>query len=164
LAATSTTRRITATVETTQLSQIKPGQPATVTLPDGTTTPGRVASIGTTATAQTGSGTSSTAPPTVQVGITPADPAATGTADQAPVTVAVTTATVKDALAVPATSLIATPQGQPAIDIVNPDGTTRTESATLGIFDDTNGLVQISGPGIEPGLTVALPAQTDSHT
>ena len=67
----------------------------TVTLPDGTTTPGVVSSVGTVATTtsgQQGQGPVTTIP--VQVTLT--DPGAAGTLDQAPVTVNITTASAKN--------------------------------------------------------------------
>ena len=80
----------------------------TVTLPDGTTTPGVVSSVGTVATtSQSGRNATTTIP--VQVTLT--DPQAAGTLDQAPVTVNITTATARGALVVPVTALVAQSPG-----------------------------------------------------
>ena len=96
--------------------------------------------------------------------ITPADPAATGPIDQAPVIVAVTIAGVHNALAVPAAALVTTSSGHPAINVLDAAGTTRSLPVTLGIFDDANGLVQISGPSISAGETITLPAQLTTRS
>jgi hypothetical protein len=95
----------------------------------------------------------------VQVDITPTDPAATGTVDQAPVTIAVTTATVKGVLAVPATALVTTASGQPGIEVVDANHITHSVQVSLGLFDDANGLVQITGTGLDVGQHIALPGQ-----
>ena len=81
LTATSTTRLITATIDASQRSELHAGDAVTIALADGTTTPGKVTSIGTDATepSSNGPGRSTTPPPTVAVTITPTDPAATGT-------------------------------------------------------------------------------------
>ena len=77
-----------------------------MTLPDGTTTPGVVSSVGTVATTTAGQGGSGSTT-TIPVQVTLTDPGAAGTLDQAPVTVNITTATAKDVLAVPVTALLA---------------------------------------------------------
>ena len=79
-----------------------------VTLPDGTTTPGVVSSVGTVAT-RSGSGRNPAT--TIPVQVTLTDPRAAGTLDQAPVTVNITTASVKNVLAVPVTALLARSPG-----------------------------------------------------
>jgi hypothetical protein len=121
-----------------------------------------VSSIGRTATTPSGGGegsspSGSSALPTIVVDITPRHPAATGALDQASVNVAITTATVKSALAVPVAALTTTGNGQPAIDIVDSDGTQQLHLVSLGFFDDANGLVQIYGSGLGAGQHVAVP-------
>ena len=75
-------------------SEVKAGDAVTVTLPDGTTTPGVVSSVGTVATTvRVGRDPTTTIP--VQVKLT--DPRAAGTLDQAPVTVNITTASARGA-------------------------------------------------------------------
>ena len=67
------------------------------------------------------------------------------------------TATVKSALAVVVAALTTTGNGQPAVDIVDSDGTQQLHLVSLGIFDDANGLVQIYGSGLGAGQHVAVP-------
>jgi hypothetical protein len=123
-------------------------------------------SIGTDATEPGTNGPPGTTapPPTVAVTITPSDPAATGTVDQAPVIVAVTIAGVRNALAVPAVALVTTSGGHPAINVLDAAGTTHALPVTLGIFDDANGLVQITGAGISAGENITLPAPWTTRT
>ena len=141
------------------------GDAVTITLADGATTPGKVASIGADATEPASNGSAPSAPPpTVAATITPTDPAALGTVDQAPVSVAVSIADVHQPLAVPAAALVTTSAGQPAIDVLNPAGAPHTLPVTLGVFDDASDLVQITAPGITAGETIALPAQLTPPT
>ena len=122
-------------------------------LPDGTTTPGVVSTVGTVATTASGqNGTVTTIP--VQVRLT--DPAAAGTLDQAPVTVYITTATARDVLAVPVTALLARPGGY-VVEVVSPAGTRRYVPVTPGIFDDKAGMVQVTG-SLTPGQRVVVAA------
>ena len=73
-------------------SEVKAGDAVTVTLPDGTTTPGVVSSVGAVATTYVRRGHAGRAPTTtIPVTVTLTDPKAAGTLDQAPVTVNITT-------------------------------------------------------------------------
>lgn len=153
--ATSTTRQITVQLPATEQSQIKVGDQVVITLPDNSTTPGKVASIGTVATAQTNaSGGSST--PTVEVYITPTDPAATGTLDQAPVQVSIITASAQNALVVPVTALLSLVGGGYAVEVIGADGVHRLVAVTVGLFDDSAGLVQVTGSGLGEGDRVVV--------
>lgn len=159
LAATSTTRQVTVAVDATQVSQLHVGDLVSITLPNGKTTPGKVTSIGHTATAGSSSSSGSSTPATVNVAITPTDPAATGVVDQAPVTATVTTATVNSTLAAPVAALAATSDGRPAV-AVGAGKYRHLIPVTVGLFDDANGLIQISGPSLSAGQQVDLPADT----
>jgi hypothetical protein len=155
LSASSTGRAVTIALDAAQQAQVKTGDRVIITLPDGTTTPGAVSSVGTVATTPSGGGSSS---PTVTVEVAPTDPAATGSWDQAPVEVSITTATVADALAVPVSALMALSSGGYALESVNPDGTRRLVDVKLGIFDDADGLVQVTGSSLAAGQRVVVPA------
>ncbi|MGH3231605.1 MAG: peptidoglycan-binding protein, partial [Streptosporangiaceae bacterium] len=125
-----------------------------ITLPDGTTTPGVVSSVGTVATStpasQQGQSPVTTIPVTVQL----SDPAAAGSLDQTPVTVNITTETARDALAVPVTALLARPGGY-VVEVAGPGGTRRYVPVTPGVFDDNSGLVQVTG-ALTPGQRVVV--------
>ena len=125
----------------------------TVTLPDGTTTPGVVSSVSTVATTPVvGRDHQHDIP--VQVKLT--DPAAAGSLDQAPVTVNITTATARGVLAVPVTALLARPGGY-VVEVVGPGDRRLYVPVTPGIFDDTAGLVQVTG-ALTPGQRVVVAA------
>lgn len=150
LTATSDRHVATIDLDASQQSDVKAGDMVTVTLPDGSTTPGVITSVGQVAS---GSGSSATIP----VYVTLARPAAAGSLDQAPVTVAITTATARGALVVPVGALLAQPSGGYAVEVTGPGNTRHLVPVTTGIFDDADGLVQVTGP-LTPGQHVVVPA------
>jgi peptidoglycan hydrolase-like protein with peptidoglycan-binding domain len=159
---TSTRRQVEIALDAGQQADVKVGDPVTITLPDNrTTTRGRVSYVGTVATEPSDSGDNqnSSQSPTIEVHVTPTDPAATGRLDQAPVTVAITTATVDRALVVPVNALLALAGGGYAVERVAADGTHRLVPVEPGLFDDADGLVQVTGPGLAPGQRIVVPAQ-----
>jgi peptidoglycan hydrolase-like protein with peptidoglycan-binding domain len=161
LGITSTVRQVAIQLDAAQQAEIKVGDPVTITLPDNRTTPGKVTYVGSVATVpssdQGGGGGSSS--PTIEVDVTPSDPAATGRLDQAPVNVAITTASVKDALVVPVAALLALGSGGYAVEEVGSNGVHHLVAVNLGIFDDADGLVQVSGPAVAAGQRVVVPGE-----
>jgi hypothetical protein len=153
LTATSDEHVVMIALDVSQESEITTGDAVTVTLPDGTTTPGVVSSVGTVATTSaSGGGTTTTIP--VEVRLT--DPAAAGSLDQAPVTVNITTATARDTLAVPVTALLARSPGGYVVEVAGPGNTRRYVPVTVGpVFDDNSGLVQVAG-ALTPGQRVVV--------
>jgi hypothetical protein len=155
LTATSDRQVVTIPLDAADQSEVKAGDPVSITLPDGTTTPGLVSSVGTVATTTSGPGQGPVAAIPVQVTLT--DPEAAGTLDQAPVTVNITTATAKNALVVPVGALLAQSSGGYVVEVAGPGNTRRWVPVTPGIFDDADGLVQVTGALI-PGQRVVVPA------
>ena len=97
------------------------------------------------------------ATPTITVGVTPSDPAATGTWDQAPVQVGITTASVPNALVVPVTALLARSGGGYAVEVVGTGARNHLVPVSLGLFDDAEGLVQVTASGLAAGQKVVVP-------
>jgi hypothetical protein len=157
LAATSDRQVVTIPLDVSQQSEVKAGNRVTVTLPDGTTTPGVVSSVGTVATTTPGPGQNPTT--TIPVQVTLTDPKAAGTLDQAPVTVSITTeSSPGPVLAVPVTALVAQSPAGYAVEVIGPGNTRRWVPVTTGpIFDDADGLVQVIGD-LTPGQRVVVPA------
>lgn len=155
LKATSTRRHVSVDLDADLQSEIRAGDAVTITLPDGRTTPGRVSTVGSVATAPAPGSNSS---PTVDVDVTLTDPGATGTLDQAPVQVAITTDAAKNVLVVPVTALVALAGGGYAVEVVGPDGAHRLVAVSLGLFDDAHGLVQVTGSGLAAGQRVVVPS------
>jgi hypothetical protein len=157
LTATSDRHVVTIPLDASDQSEVKAGDKVTVTLPDGTTTPGVISSVGTVATTTSGSGGNPATTIPVQVKLT--DPGAAGTLDQAPVTVNITTgSTPGPVLAVPVTALLAQASGGYAVEVVGPGNTRRWVPVQAGpVFDDTDGLVQVTG-NLTPGQQVVVAA------
>ena len=135
---TSLARQVTIELDAAEQSDLKVGDPVTITLPDNSTTPGKVSYVGTVATVPSssdqGGGGSST--PTIEVDVTPTDPAATGRLDQAPVNVSITTGSVNDALVVPVNALLALASGGYAVEVAGAGGARHLVAVNLGLFDD----------------------------
>jgi hypothetical protein len=147
--ATSDRHVVTIGLSTSMESEVAAGDAVSITLPDGSTTPGVITSVGTVASGSSGSATIP-----VQVKLT--DPSAAGTMDQAPVTVNITTSSATDALVVELTALLAQPSGGYAVEVVGAGNTRRLVPVTVGLIDDTAGLVQVTG-NLRPGDRVAVP-------
>ena len=156
LTASSTTRQVTINLGAAQQSYVQAGDRVTITLPDLRATPGVVTSVGTVATAAPpGPGSSGSPGATIPVQVKMLDPAAAAGLDQAPVQVLITTASARNALAVPVTALLATTSGGYQVEVAGPTGRDRFIPVSLGLFDDAAGLVQVTGPGLRAGQQVA---------
>jgi Putative peptidoglycan binding domain len=164
LSITSTRRQVTIALDAAQQSQLEVGDPVVITLPDNSTTPGRVSYVGTVATTPSsdqggGGGGGGSGTPTIEVDVTPSDPAATGHLDQAPVNVSITTASVQRALVVPVNALLALANGGYALEEIGAGGTHQLLAVDLGLFDDQDGLVQVTGSGLAAGQRVVVPSE-----
>jgi hypothetical protein len=77
--------------------------------------------------------------------------------DQAPVQVVIATQTERGVLVAPISALLAKPGGGYEVTMVR--GRARRDvTVQTGLFDDLNGLVSISGPGITRGTMVEVPS------
>jgi Putative peptidoglycan binding domain len=155
--ATSTSRQVLVNLDASEQSEIKIGDPAQITLPDGQTTPGATSNIGTVASspASNASGSSASSP-TLPVYIGLEHPQAAGNLDQALVTVEITTGEVKHALFVPVEALLALSGGGYAVETVGGHGVHKLVAITLGTFDDATGNVQITGE-VQAGERIVVP-------
>ena len=156
LAATSDRHVVTIPLDVSMQPEVKAGDAVSITLPDGTVTPGVVSSVGTVATTTSGPGQSPATTIPVQVRLT--DARAAGTLDQAPVTVNITTQrSPGPVLAVPVTALVAQSPGGYVVEVAGPGNGRRWVPVTPGIYDDASGLVQVAG-ALTPGQRVVVPA------
>lgn len=156
---TSTTRQVSIALDASDQTEVARGDHVTITLPNNQDTLGVISSVGRVATEPAATpGASTGSSPTITVLVKPADPAATGSWDQAPVNVTITTASVPDALVVPVDALLAQPNGGYAVEVVEPHDIRRLLAVALGLFDDADGLVQVTGIGLEAGQRVVVPA------
>jgi hypothetical protein len=149
LSATSDRHVVTISLSTSLESAVKAGDAVTVGLPNTSTTPGVITSVGTVAS---GSGNS----PTITVNVRLTNPSAAGSLDKAPVTVNITTGSASNVLVVQVGALQAQPSGGYAVEVVGPGNSRRLVPVTVGLFDDTAGLVQVTG-NLTPGERVVVP-------
>jgi hypothetical protein len=144
LQVTSDEQVVTIALDVAQESEVTAGDNVSVTLPDGTTTSGVVSSVGTVATTSASQQGQSSAT-TIPVTVTLSNLRAAGGLDQAPVTVNITTATARGVLVVPVTALLARSPGGYVVEVVGQGSTRRYVPVTPGIFDDSSGMVQVTG-------------------
>jgi multidrug efflux pump subunit AcrA (membrane-fusion protein) len=157
---TSTARQVKLALDASEQGSVKVGDTVSITLPDNQTTPGRITYVSSVATSpSSASHGEEESAPTVEVDAAPSDPAATGHLDQAPVNVEITTESVANVLAVPVDALLALAGGGYAVEIAE-GRAHRLVAATIGLFDDAEGLVQVSGPGLSAGQRVVVPASS----
>ncbi len=167
LTASSTSPVVTIALDAGQQSEVKTGDAVSITLPDGSITPGVISQVSRVATASSssgstggagsgnGSGGSTGTGATITVLATLKHPKAAGRLNQAPVTVTITTASVADALTVPVDALLAQTGGGYAVELTGPGGH-HLVKVTPGLFDDAAGLVQVTG-SLTPGQHVVVP-------
>ncbi|GAA4504496.1 peptidoglycan-binding protein [Actinoallomurus oryzae] len=162
-------------VVTVQLSpadtpKVHVGDDAIVTLPDGTSRRGTVTAVSAVASSSNGdSGASGGSPgggssggssgggsPSVVPATVTVDGALHGYLDQAQVQVQITSDEHKNVLAVPIVALRALPGGRYEVVVV--DGATRRHvPVETGLFDETNGVAEVSGAGLTEGAHVEVP-------
>jgi hypothetical protein len=168
LTATSVTPVVTIDLDPSLQAEVKDGDQVSITLPDGSTTPGVVTQVGRVATTpnssssssanQSGNSSNSSASgsgATITVLVSLTHPKAAGKLNQAPVTVTITTGSVSNALTVPVNALLAQPGGKYAVEVTGPGGH-HLVNVTPGMFDDAAGKVQVSG-NLTAGQHVVVP-------
>jgi multidrug efflux pump subunit AcrA (membrane-fusion protein) len=75
------------------------------------------------------------------------------------VQVTITSGGASNALAVPVNSLLALAGGGYAVEVADSNGTHRLVAVTLGLFDDADGLVQVTGTALRTGDRVVVAGQ-----
>jgi peptidoglycan hydrolase-like protein with peptidoglycan-binding domain len=158
LTASGTGRQVTVRLPVASQHLARENAPVGIELPGGASTTGRIAEVGTVATAettnarsQTGQGTES-ATVTVLIGLD--RPADAGRLDGAPVTVAFTSEQHRNVLVVPVNALLATADRTYTVEVVADDGSITAVPATPGIF--AGDLVEVTG-ALTEGLKVRVP-------
>lgn len=173
LQGTSSTRQVQVALDTSEQTDVAVGDTVTITLPNNRTISGVVSSVGKVATcpSTSGSGGSTANPastatgtcssgsiPTINVDIAPSHPDAMNRWDQAAVQVGITTARVPGALVVPLNALLARSQGGYAVEVAGAGERNRLVPVSLGLFDDADGTVQVTGSRLAVGQKVVVPA------
>jgi hypothetical protein len=175
LTGSSLTPVVTVDLDASLQTQVAVGNKVSVTLPDGSVTPGVISSISTASasspsSSDNGSGNSAgngsggnsgngsdngTSAATITVLVSLSDPKAAGNLNQAPVQVTITTGAVSNVLIVPVDALLAQPGGAYAVEVTGPGGH-HLVTVTPGLFDDAAGTVQVTG-NLTPGQHVVVP-------
>jgi hypothetical protein len=160
LTGSSLTPVVTIDLDASLESEVAVGNHVSITLPDGSTTPGAISQISPVASSASpssgnanGNGSGSEATITVLVSL--ANPKAAANLTQAPVEVTITTGSVNNALIVPVDALLAQPGGSYAVEVTGPGGH-HLVTVTPGLFDDAAGTVQVTG-NLTPGQHVVVP-------
>jgi hypothetical protein len=176
LQGTSPVRLVQVALSASEQTTVAVGDKVSITLPNDRATPGVVSSVGAVATCASSSGSGGSSPssaapgtdtcssggsgsgtPTITVGVTPSHSSPTGTWDEAPVQVGITTASARNALVVPVTALLARSGGGYAVEVVGTGARNHLVPVSLGLFDDAEGLVQVSASALAAGQEVVVP-------
>jgi hypothetical protein len=169
LTASSLTPVVTVDLDASLQSEVAVGNKVSITLPDGSVTPGVISQISTVAPSSSSSSSSSSGgsssgngnpnggsgAATITVVVSLTDPKSAGTLNQAPVEVTITTGSVSNVLIVPVDALLAQPGGRYAVEVTGPGGQ-HLVTVTPGLFDDAAATVQVTG-NLAPGQRVVVP-------
>jgi hypothetical protein len=173
--ASSTTPVVTIDLDAGMQSEVKAGDPVSITLPDGSTTPGVISQISRVASSSSsggssGGGSANGSPNNSSGGSANSSGGSAGTItvlaslrhpkdgrglNSAPVTVTITTGSAPDVLTVPVNALLAQTGGGYAVEVTGLGGH-HLVTVTPGLFDDAAGLVQVTG-NLVPGQHVVVP-------
>jgi Putative peptidoglycan binding domain len=153
LSTSSTRRVVTAKLDAADQLLVSRGQRVRVELPDGRFVSGVITSVGTVATADSGSNGDPNADtaPKITITIRLRSARSAGRFDQAPVSVQLARTTRRHVLAVPVQALVARPGGRYAVELA----TGRLVDVVPGLF--ANGYVELTGGGIHEGDRVRVP-------
>jgi peptidoglycan hydrolase-like protein with peptidoglycan-binding domain len=144
--ATSRRRTVDLELDPSQATGMDVGDRVRITLPDNRTAAGEVSHIGTVATAAEDS------PPAITVSVALRRARDARGLDGSPVRVDITTGTVKDALSVPVTALVALAGGGYAVERAGG----KLVPVELGMFDHAAGVVQVTG-SLAAGDRIVVP-------
>lgn len=153
LTCTGTTRVVTVSLDMADQRLAVDGAPVTVTLPDGTTAPGKIAGAETVVEETDDPRGEPTT--LLEVAVTVDDPAVLAGLDAASIRVAFTASQRENVLTVPVAALLALAEGGYGVEVVR-DGSTSIVAVETGMF--AAGRVEVSGEGLTEGTTVGMPS------
>jgi peptidoglycan hydrolase-like protein with peptidoglycan-binding domain len=159
LRGSSTRRVVLVALPTARQGQVRAGAAVAVTLPGGRLVRGTVAEVGRVAAAPAAAGAApgGRGQATIPVTVTLERSAVAERFDQAPVQVAVTTASRRGVLAVPVTALQAADAGGYEVIVAGGEPARRAVAVRPGLYDEREGLIEVSGAGLAEGLRVEVP-------
>lgn len=144
-------KKITADVKLGDQKLAQLGVTVQVHLPDGTTAPGTIVSVGQVTEREAAGGTTQVIP----IAVVLDDPTVVDGLQRVNVTIDLPSETRENVLSVPVDALLALPGGGFGVERVNADGTTEQLPVTVGLF--AGGRVEISGDDINAGDDVVVP-------
>ncbi|QYC44413.1 Putative peptidoglycan binding domain protein [Nonomuraea coxensis DSM 45129] len=152
---TGTSKVVTAELDAEDQRIARKGAKVQVTLPDGTTVPGRVTEVATVIEPGDGQGADpgTRVEALVSLGSAKAAKAAKGL-DRAAVDVTFTASRRENVLTVPVAALVALREGGFGVQVVE-GGTARYVAVETGLF--SGGRVEVEGEGLREGMTVGMP-------
>jgi hypothetical protein len=154
--ATFDTLEVHVNLEASQQGEVKKGARAQITLPGNKSVRGRVERLGRAARVPDGKDANAGAA-TIPAYMSLDDPGKARGLDSAPVQVEITTAGVENALSVPVTALVGKSGGGFAVEVVRDGGRPELVAVELGLFDTTDGRVEVDG-GLHEGDQVVVPS------
>lgn len=152
-AVTTTTRAVSVPL-TPSDPTVAAGQPVSIELPSGMSTPGVVTAEGPPPPSGPGGSSASSSGSSTVLTVTPDDPMATGTADGEAVQVSLVVQSVRHVLAVPVAALLALEGGGYGLEVVEPSGQHQLIGVRTGVF--AGGQVQVIAAGLRPGTRVVV--------
>jgi hypothetical protein len=172
LTASSLTPVVTVSLDASLQTEVATGDKVSVTLPDGSVTPGMISAVSVASASSSSSSSSSGSPgaqgpgsnggsgnggsgATITVVVSLTDPKVAKGLNQVPVQVTLTTGSVSNVLIVPVDALLAEPGGSYAVEVTGPSGH-HLVKVSPGLFDDAAGTVQVTG-NLTPGQRVVVP-------
>jgi hypothetical protein len=155
---TSSTRTVEARLDPALAPHVATGDKVLVTMPDGRPVPGRITHVSPVAVDDQPEQEQQGPPqPLVPITISLARASGGGALDQAQVQISITSELRRDVLAVPILALLARPGGAYEVVVAAGGGARRHVRVQPGLFDETAGIVEVSGPGLAAGQRVEVP-------
>lgn len=155
LAVTSTAKVVDVDLDVDKADLIAPKDAVTVSLPDDTETPGRVASVG---TQSESNAADPQADPTVPMVVTLLTPKDSASFDSGSVDITIERSREDDVLAVPVTALLALAEGGYALQVVDPGNASGYKLLAVKAGTIAGDFVEVTGDGLAEGLEVVVPA------
>ncbi|HEY3199814.1 MAG TPA: efflux RND transporter periplasmic adaptor subunit [Actinomycetes bacterium] len=155
LSATSDTLEVQVALDPSQQGEVKPGDPAQITLPGNQSVTGKVDRLG--RVAQLPAGQNSAGDATIPAYLSLDHPKQARGLDKAPVQVNITTKGVENALSVPVTAIVGRSGGGFAVEVVRDGGRRELVAVKPGLFDTAGGRVQVNGD-LRVGDRVVVPS------
>jgi peptidoglycan hydrolase-like protein with peptidoglycan-binding domain len=153
--ATSDTLEVQVELDASQQGEVKKGDRAQITLPGNSSVKGKVDRLG--RVARTAGKDADAGAATIPAYLRLSEPKKARGLDRAPVQVEIMTKGVQNALNVPVTALVGKSGGGFAVEVVRAGGRRELVAVELGLFDTTDGRIEVEGD-LREGDRVVVPS------